>query len=268
MAKHEVSTGYSKNNLPYIRIGSKSQKLVIFEGLNANHKPPSGFTLRMMASSFKHFANDFTVFYIGRQPGLPMGCSMRDMSEDYAIMVRDELGEPVNIMGLSTGGPIAQYFAVDHPDLVRRLVLAMTGYRLTEQGAKLQKEIGNLIQQGKWRTAASTLANGMTSGPIKPILRAFCWFLGKSMFGSPSTPSDGLVEIEAEDKHNFKNRLKDIQVPTLVIGGDKDFFYPIRETAAGISNAKLILYKGVGHGAMMKSQFNKDVIAFLTKDAL
>jgi len=77
-----------------------------------------------------------------------------------------------------------------------------------------------------------------------------------------------MVELEAEDKHDFKERLAEIKVPTLVIGGEEDFFYPIRETAAGIPNAKLILYEGVGHLAMMKRQFSEDVIAFLTEGTI
>ncbi len=124
MAKREVTTGYFKNGLPYTRIGSGPRNLVIFEGLNFNHKPLSGLMLRMMSSSFKRFAEDFTVYYVSRKPGLPTGYSMRDMSEGYATMIRNELGGPVNVMGISTGGPIAQHFAVDHPELVRRLALA------------------------------------------------------------------------------------------------------------------------------------------------
>jgi pimeloyl-ACP methyl ester carboxylesterase len=54
-----------------------------------------------------------------------------------------------------------------------------------------------------------------------------------------------------------------------VIGGDQDLFFPAesyRETFAGISNAKLVLYKGLGHDAIMKRQFIEDVLAFLTAD--
>jgi pimeloyl-ACP methyl ester carboxylesterase len=78
-------------------------------------------------------------------------------------------------------------------------------------------------------------------------------------------PSDVLVTIEAEDKHNFKELLPSINVPTLVIGGDEDFFYPIRETAEGIPNAELILYKGFGHNAWLdnRQQFQKDIKEFL-----
>ena len=93
----------------------------------------------MTANYFKRLAQGFAVYMVSRKPGLPAGYSMQDMSNDYATMIKDELGGPVDVMGISTGGPMAQYFAVDHPKLIRRLVLAMTGYRLTEQGAKLQR---------------------------------------------------------------------------------------------------------------------------------
>ena len=35
-------------------------------------------------------------------------------------------------MGVSQGGMIAQYLAIDHPDLVERLVLAVTAPRVNE----------------------------------------------------------------------------------------------------------------------------------------
>ena len=52
-----------------------------------------------------------------------------------------------------------------------------------------------------------------------------------------------------------------------MIGGEEDFFYPIRETAAGIPNAELILYEGYGHNAILdnKSQFQEDKLASYTK---
>jgi len=265
MAKLQVTTGYSKNGLPYVRIGSSPRNLVVFGGLDFEHKPPSGFMLRMVSSGYQHLAEDFTVYMVGRKPGLPVGYSLRDMSDDYATMIRDELGEPVDIMGVSTGGVIAQHFAVDHADLVRRLALAMTGYRLSEKGRELQRRVGDLVRQRKWGAAYSTLFTGIYRRGIKKYLyRMLMWFFGT--FGAPADPSDALVEIEAEDKHDFKDRLAGIKVPTLVIGGEEDYFYPIRETAAGIPNAKLVLYEGLGHNAIFdrKRQFNEDVLAFLS----
>ena len=127
-------------------------------------------------------------------------------------------------------------------------------------------EATDIVQKEKWRAAAAGMADLISTGVIRLILRSVFWLFGKGMFGSPDSPSDGLVEIEAEDKHNFKEHLADIEAHTLVIGGEKDFLYPIRETAEGIPNARLILYKGAGHGAMMKRQFAEDVLSFLKDD--
>jgi hypothetical protein len=49
----------------------------------------------MLSSIFKSYAKDFTVYYVGRKPNLPVGYTMRDMSEDYATMIKEELGEPI-----------------------------------------------------------------------------------------------------------------------------------------------------------------------------
>ena len=85
---------------------------------------------------------------------------------------------------------------------------------------------------------------------------------------TPDDPSDLLVTIQAEDQFNFKDQLAEITVTTLVIAGDQDSFYTpdlIQETAAGIPNARLILYEGVGHPASGK-QFRQDVLEFLRAD--
>jgi pimeloyl-ACP methyl ester carboxylesterase len=266
MAKIELETGYSQNGLPYARMGNSSRKLVVFSGLEFEHRPPSGLSLRMMGGIYKRLARDFTVYLVSRKPGLPQGYSLRDMSNDYAVMIGEEMGEPVDIMGLSTGGTIAQYFAVDHPELIHRLVLAMTGYRLTEQAAELQKRMGELARQRKWRAAYAAMMEGVFPRGFKRwLFKCFVWLFGGA--STPEDPSDGLVEIEAEDKHDFSRRLGDIKVPTLVIGGAEDYFYPIAETAEGIPKAKLVLYEGFGHNVMFSKsrQFSEDIWAFLTE---
>jgi pimeloyl-ACP methyl ester carboxylesterase len=104
-------------------------------------------------------------------------------------------------------------------------------------------------------------------GIMKHLTGPAVWFVSllAAMLGSPTDPSDLVVTIMAEDKHNFRERLSEITAPTLVVAGDRDPFYSealFRETAEGIPNARLILYKGMGHPASGK-QFRKDVIDFI-----
>jgi len=270
--KQEVATGYSKNGLPFFRMGSGQRIVVIFGGgPDFEHKPPSGFQLRMESSSFMELAQEFTVYYVSRRKGLPTGYSTRDMSDDYATMIREELACPVDIIGFSSGGPIAHHFAVDHPDLIRHLVLAETGYRLSEEGKEWTRHVGDLARQGKWRKAGVFIVTTIyPKGLKKYLFKLFMWLFGKSMFGASGDPSDGLVEVEAEVNHDFTSeQLAEIKVPTLVIGGEEDKFYLNRETAEGIPNAKLILYKGFGHNAFddNKHQFQTDILAFLKEEA-
>jgi pimeloyl-ACP methyl ester carboxylesterase len=65
------------------------------------------------------------------------GYGDREMSNDFAGLVESEIGHPVHIMGMSSGGSSAMHFAVDHADLVDQLVLAMTAHQLNDHGREV-----------------------------------------------------------------------------------------------------------------------------------
>jgi len=257
-------TGYSSNGLPYACIGSGARDLVVFVGLEFQHKPPSGIMLRMSTGYLSGLEDSYKIYVVSRRPGLPPGYSLSDMSDDYAVMIKNELGGEADIIGVSTGGAIAQHFAIDHPNLVRRLVLAMTGFRLTEEAKELQMRVADLAQKGNRRAASALLGTAIIRrGIAKHFFKLFMGLMGPLMI--PTDPSDGIVEIEAEDRHDLSDHLDKIKADTLVIGGEEDFFYPVRETAEKIPNARLVLYPRLGHNAMFarSRQFGEEIRAFL-----
>ena len=196
------------------------------------NKPPSALVNR----TYNFLGKDYTAASVLRKPGMPQGYTMGDMANDYATMIRDEFGGPVDVIGISTGGSIIQQFAADHPDLVRRLVIHSSAHTLSDAAKAAQMEVGRLASQRKWREAWAIL-----------LL---------------------IITIEAEDQFNFKTRLAEITAPTLVVAGERDPFYSaalFRETASGIPNARLILYPGMGHPASGK-QFERDVLRFLREE--
>ena len=269
MAKLKATKGYFSNGLPYARFGNGSRNLVIINGLDLLHKPPSGLQLRMVINTYKCFTEDYTVYLVNRKSRMPGGYSVRDASDDYATMISDELGVAVDIMGVSAGGAIAQYLAVDHSDLVRHLVLTATAYRMSDEAKDLMIRVRDLARQGKGRTVCTTMMGCIyTHGVKKYLFKLLMWLFPSFMFDPTTGPSDGVGEIEAALNHDFKDRLSNIKVPTLVVGGNQDFFCPealIRETADTIPNAKLILYQGLGHEAAFSKRLAADVLAFLTK---
>lgn len=150
-------------------------------------------------------------------------------------------------------------------------MLHSSAYRLSDAAKAAQLRAGQLARQGHWRAAHVALLdlNLPRRGLMHVAARSVIWLAALLVsLGSPTDPSDFVVTIAAEDTHNFHHQLATITAPTLVVAGDQDPFYTAelyRETAAGIPNARLILYPGMGHPVSGK-QFGDDLLAFLRAD--
>jgi pimeloyl-ACP methyl ester carboxylesterase len=268
------TAGYLKGGLPYNRLGDGPQYLIVFQGLVPENNPLSGITARMLLRPFKPLAEHYTVLVVGRRPGLPTGYSLQDMANDYASMVSDEFGgEPVELIGLSTGGSIAQVFAADYPELVKRMVLYSTAYKLGEECRQFQLRTAELARKGRWGAAS---AEGFAfmflprKGLAKRITRPITWPVQLlAMVARPASVSDYMITIEAEDAFDFRTRLGEIKAPSIVVGGAKDPFYSpdlFRETAEGIPSGELVLYDKAGHSPTGR-RVAYAILAFLRQDA-
>lgn len=263
-----VEKGVFSNGIPYVRFGESEKALLVFTGGPGNVLP-SGFMIRVF-DHFKHLSKNYVIYAMSRKGGLPEGYTTRDMAEDYATVIREEFdGEPQNVMGTSYGGLIAQHLAADHPELVRRLVIAMSVYRFSEEGNKVDMKSAQFLSEGKAKKALRALYPILEGGRIKKaFMKFFMGYIAPLVWSTPDKPSDLVVESKAEMAHNTKNRLSEIKAPTLVIAGDQDYYCPVerlRETADGIPNAKLILYEGKGHMTAMGKKFDEDVLEFLNE---
>jgi pimeloyl-ACP methyl ester carboxylesterase len=265
VAEKKRTSGYFKSGLAYNRSGSGPRDLIVFQELTFENKPRP----IMEAKSYKFLWDMYTVYEVLRKPGLPEGCSLEDMADDYAALIREEFRPPLDIIGVATGGSIAQVFAVRHPDLIRRLVIQSSAYKLSESARKLRKRIARQGSQRNWTGAYAWLYETRLpkQNPKRLLLQIYYPFIAWSygFIGTPKSSSDLVNTVEAEDRFDFKNHLAEIKMPTLVAAGMDDPLYSeelFRETAAGIYGAKLALYPGVGHPASGK-QFETDVRTFL-----
>jgi len=259
-----AKAGYLHNGMPFNRLGHGPRPMVVIQGLTFENKPQSLLATRM----YNFLGQDYTVYSVLRKPALPHGYTMQDMANDCATMIDKEFGGPVDVIGISTGGSIAQHFAADHAHLVRRLVIHSSAYRLNDAAKSAQMETGRLASQRQWRQAWATLLRlTLPSGPLAGLQ---CWLASLLLsLDAPEDPSDLVITIQAEDQFDFKDRLAEITAPTLVAAGERDPFYTpelFRGTAAGIPNAWLALYPGMGHPASGK-QFERDVLAFLREES-
>jgi pimeloyl-ACP methyl ester carboxylesterase len=260
-----MTTDHSMVELPLARLPGGPRTLLVLEGLTLEHKAATGRALRLLRWAYKRYTRDYTVYHVARRPGLPAGATTRDMAGDYARWAQARFDGPVDVIGFSTGGEIAQYLAADHGKLVGRLVLSDTGCRPGEDAKELLRAARDKAAEGRAAEAQADVAAHMDFGRLGGGLVRL---LGKRMMKEPRDPSDYIATMEADLAHDATEVLPRISAPTLVIAGTRDFFYPepiVRETAERIPAATLRLYDGVGHpvGKTHKRRFEDDVLGFL-----
>ena len=248
----------------YIRFGTGPRVLVILPGLGDGLRTVRGTALPM-AWMYRMFAKDFTVYMLSRKNDLPKGHSTRDMARDLQEAM-DALGiERADILGVSMGGMIAQWLAVDHPQKVGRLILTVTASRpnpiLTES-----------ITQWMTQANAGDHTALMDSNLRRIYSAAYCrkngWLvpiLGK--LTRPSSYGRFLILAQACLCHDAFALLPRIAAKTLVIGGELDEALggeASREIAGQIPSASLKMYPQWGHGLYEEARdFNQTVLDFL-----
>ena len=168
MKKSRTTVGYFHNGLPYNQVGYGPRKLVVFQGLLFENKPLPAPIAWLYDLDYQYLAEDYTTYIVLRKPGLPQGYSMKDMADDYAVMIAEEFGDAVDIIGSSTGGSIAQHFAADHAGLVRRLVIHSSAYTLSDFARKVQMRVGYLARRRRWQAAYAALVEA--SRYSKPVI--------------------------------------------------------------------------------------------------
>ncbi len=172
-------------------------------------------------------------------------------------------------MGMSSGGSSAMHLAVDHPDLVNKLVLAMTGYQLNENGKEVASIWRDLALAEDWPALYARMGVDVAEGATPEwVTQLMMRFFGRALLGQPKSGSDFAIVLDSDINLDVVHKLSSITQPTLVIGGENDPFYGaenIRETARLIPHAELCLLKNGGH-AVVKSQtraFEDAILKFL-----
>ena len=250
--------------MDYVSFGTGNKNLVLITGLDDGLFPMKGKAL-LLAVLYRIFASDYTVYVFGRKNKLTEGYSTRDMAKDQADVMQRLGIHKADVIGVSQGGMIAQYIAIDYPDLVCKLILAVTSSR---QNSTIQTVVNKWIQLAAERDFKNLLidsAEKAYSEKYLKKLRLLYPFLG--LVKKPKNLERFLIQADACLKHDAYTELYKISCPTLVLGGKHDQIVGAaasRELAKAINNSKLYIYKDYGHTAYEEARdFNARILHFL-----
>ena len=245
--------------LPYAAIGA-GPPVVILAGLSpTTGVDGDGFVAATLAP-VRHLAEQRRLIVLNRWGGLPAGMTMADLAAGHADAIR-ELGAPVDVLGLSTGGSIAQQLAADHPDVVERLVLLSTACRLGPVGRFEQAAVAREIRAGRPRRAAALAATDLAPTGLRTLARGVGWLAGRRIM---TAPDDLAVTIEAEDGFDLATCARPIRADTLIVAGGRDRFYGrglFEETAALIPGSELRIFPRRGHIGVTRDPAARAAIA-------
>lgn len=111
--------------MSYVSFGLGKKVLILLPGLSDGLATVDGKAL-LLAIPYKLFFKDYTLFMFSRKNNLPDNYSIREMADDQAEAMRKLGIEKASVLGVSEGGMIAQYLAINHADLIDRLVIAVS----------------------------------------------------------------------------------------------------------------------------------------------
>lgn len=250
--------------MDYIRFGTGKETLIMLPGLGDGLRTTKGTALPM-AFLYRIFAKDYTVYAFSRKTVLSAGASTRDMAHDLKKAM-DLLGiTKAHILGVSMGGMIAQHFAADHPEQVEKLILTVTCPRPNPILLSAVSEWKGQALRGDHTALMDSNLQLIYSDGYYRRNKWLVPIMGR--FTKPRSYDRFLIQADACLTHDASDRLSQIQVPTLVIGGVQDRCLggdASRELAEAVPGAKLHMYPQWGHGLYEEAKdFNTLVLSFL-----
>src|SRR3954453_4565 len=173
-----------------------------------------------------------TVIFDNRDAGQS---SMAEGDYEIADMARDALAladhlelDTFHLLGVSMGGAIAQEIALQAPDRVRSLTLAVT---FASGGAYARR-----LAEG-WRAGVAQVSREQHVDELMLLNHSEAFydhpemveFVRTAMLNNPHPQPPGAFarQIAASGRHDMRERLGSLRMPVHVIGGEYDILVPV-----------------------------------------
>lgn len=250
-------------NIDYVRFGTGEKTLIMLPGLSYQKVKTAAFFL---AYTYRIFTKEYMVYVFDKKEEIPEGYTIKNMADDIASAMKLLHIESADVFGVSQGGMIAQYLAMDHPQLVDKAVFAVTASRPNETMVRVLNDWIRMAEQEDYRTSVIDMFEKMYS---QSYLQKYRWLFPLiSRIGKPKDFSRFIALAKSCLTCSCYGELQKISCPAFVIGGRQDAVVTGKasEEIAEKLGCKIYMYENLGHAAYDEAvDFNRRVYQFLTE---
>ena len=232
----------------YVAFGRGLKKLIVLPGLSDGLATVKGKAF-VLSVPYKKFLKDYTVYMFSRKNDMPEGYTIRQMAADQAEAMKILGIDKACVLGVSQGGMVVQYLAIDYPELIDKLILAVTAPNANDVVTDAVSTWIDMAKNGNHTALMIDTAEWMYSEKYLSKNRKFFPLL--ACFTKPKSYDRFFKNAYAILDFDAREGLKEIKCPTLIIAGDDDKTvgneapHLLRE---GILGSEIFIYEGLGHG--------------------
>jgi pimeloyl-ACP methyl ester carboxylesterase len=196
------------------------------------------------------------------------------LAEDCIAVLNDAQVEHAHILGASMGGLIAQELALNYQQRVSSMILCCTscGWRnhIPESqltfAQTLLGSLGFVNREERLKMRMELLFS--KSFVEREWQRLNEHWMRLSKYPTPVYAFRN--QWEALRRYDCCNRLSEVRVPTLIMGGDLDRLNPVQrltELSERINGSQLQIFPGLGHGFIVETreEVQSRILAFLNE---
>ena len=250
--------------MAYCTFGHGEKTFVILPGLSIK---PVTASAEAVAAAYADFSQDYTVYLFDRRSNNPADYSIEDMAEDTVTVMKSLGLDQIDVFGASQGGMIAEVIALNHPDMVDKMILGSSCARITDKNDSVISQWLEYAEEKKAYELNESMIDAIYSEATLSAYRDSLLAGGNDI--SEEEMERFTIYDSAILEFDVYDRLGDLKADTLVIGceGDKVLGVEASQEIADQTGCELYIYgEEYGHGVYDEApDYRSHLIDFLKK---
>lgn len=268
----EISIRHEETLKLNYEVSGQGQDVVLVHGLGLSSMKTWVQQVAELSKHFRVHTYDVRGFGGSDNPGGKF--SVQQHAYDlYALLTTLGLKHAV-LVGFSMGGWISQQFALDHPEMVKALVLSCTTSGLRPEGARRFVERAAMVEdQGTAPLAEEQIRNTFAAESLRDQPELIDFYRRNFLDMEENNPASYAAMFRALTVPSWTAQLGRIHCPTLVVCGDADKGITRGNTPTdaaevlhqGIPRSRLEVIAQGGHYAHLErpAEWNAMIVSFI-----